>query len=374
MNNRRCPRIVEFSIVIWSSKLTALTAAVVLAGGALGASALDKTVTISVDGQPMSATSFAGTVGDLLKGQGIEVGPRDVVIPALDSPVTDGATVQVQFARKVTLQVDGKQTEFYTTANTLDGALAAAQLRGLGGADFSVSRSIGIGREGLTVDVTTPKTVTLEVAGKAKKVTTTAGSVAELLGEQNIGMSVDDAIRPALDAVVKNGQQISLTRIEKTTKTVTEKVAYNVIKTMSKSMYTGQTKVTTAGKNGKARVTYVYTTVNGGKASKKVVDRVVIVAPKSARVTVGTKASNLNLARAAMWDRIARCESGGNWSINTGNGYYGGLQFNTGSWLANGGADFAPRADLASRAEQITVANRYYATSGLGPWGCRHAA
>ena len=374
MNNRRCPRIVEFSIVIWSSKLTALTAAVLLAGGALGASALDKTVTISVDGQPMSATSFAGTVGDLLKGQGIEVGPRDVVIPALDSPVTDGATVQVQFARKVTLQVDGKQTEFYTTATTLDGALAAAQLRGLGGADFSVSRSIGIGREGLTVDVTTPKTVTLEVAGKAKKVTTTAGSVAELLGEQNIGMSVDDAIRPALDAVVKNGQQISLTRIEKTTKTVTEKVAYNVIKTMSKSMYTGQTKVTTAGKNGKARVTYVYTTVNGGKASKKVVDRVVIVAPKSARVTVGTKASNLNLARAAMWDRIAQCESGGNWSINTGNGYYGGLQFNTGSWLANGGADFAPRADLASRAEQITVANRYYATSGLGPWGCRHAA
>ena len=100
----------------------------------------------------------------------------------------------------------------------------------------------------------------------------------------------------------------------------------------------------------------------------------VIVAPKSARVTVGTKASNLNLARAAMWDRIARCESGGNWSINTGNGYYGGLQFANASWRANGGADFAPRADLASRAEQITVANRYYAKAGLGPWGCRHAA
>ena len=135
--------------MIWSSKLTALTAAVVLAGGALGATALDKTVSLSVDGQKTSATGFAGTVGDLLKSQGIEVGPRDVVIPALDSPVTDGATVQVQFARKVTLQVDGKQTEFYTTATTLDGALATAQVRGLGGADFSVSRSMSIGREGL---------------------------------------------------------------------------------------------------------------------------------------------------------------------------------------------------------------------------------
>ena len=75
-----------------------------------------------------------------------------------------------------------------------------------------------------------------------------------------------------------------------------------------------------------------------------------------------------------MWDRIAQCESGGRWNINTGNGYYGGLQFATASWLANGGDDFAPRADLASRAEQITVANRYYAKAGLGPWGCAHAA
>jgi len=74
------------------------------------------------------------------------------------------------------------------------------------------------------------------------------------------------------------------------------------------------------------------------------------------------------------WDAVAQCESGGNWGINTGNGYYGGLQFATASWLANGGDDFASRADLASRAEQITVANRYYAKAGLGPWGCAHAA
>nr|WP_268234569.1 transglycosylase family protein [Knoellia flava] len=75
-----------------------------------------------------------------------------------------------------------------------------------------------------------------------------------------------------------------------------------------------------------------------------------------------------------MWDRIAQCESGGNWSINTGNGYYGGLQFDIRTWLGAGGGDFASRADLASRAEQITVANRVYADRGLQPWGCAHAA
>jgi len=84
--------------------------------------------------------------------------------------------------------------------------------------------------------------------------------------------------------------------------------------------------------------------------------------------------TGINLARAAMWDRIAKCESGGRWSINTGNGYYGGLQFDYRTWLSVNGDDFAPRADKASRAEQITVANRLYAKRGLQPWGCRHAA
>ncbi len=74
------------------------------------------------------------------------------------------------------------------------------------------------------------------------------------------------------------------------------------------------------------------------------------------------------------WDGVAACESGGNWHINTGNGYYGGLQFAASTWSSTGGGDFASRADLASREQQITVANRLYAKAGLGPWGCAHAA
>ncbi len=365
--------------MFWSWKLTALSAAVVLAGGAVSATALDKTVAVTIDGQTTSTTGFAGTVADVLTAQGVTVGPRDVVIPAVDSPVSDGSTVQVQFAKLVTLLVDGEQTEFYTTATTLDGALATAELRGLSGADFSVSRSIGIGREGLTVDVTTPKTVTLKVAGKTEKVTTTAGTVAEVLGEQGVALNIGDRIKPNLTAAVDDRTTITLTRVEVSTRTVTEKVGYGTVTTKTNKLYTGQTKVTSAGKNGKAKITYQYTSINGGKATKKVLRRVVLVAPVSKRVQVGTKAGSvsgggINVARSSMWDRIAQCESGGNWSINTGNGYYGGLQFANASWRANGGADFAPRADLASRAEQITVANRYYAKAGLGPWGCRHAA
>ncbi len=82
----------------------------------------------------------------------------------------------------------------------------------------------------------------------------------------------------------------------------------------------------------------------------------------------------LDLSRAAMWDRIAQCESSGRWNINTGNGYYGGLQFDASTWLSVNGQDFARRADLATREEQITVANRLYALRGLQPWACRGAA
>ncbi|MFG2696205.1 transglycosylase family protein [Kitasatospora sp. NPDC048407] len=73
-------------------------------------------------------------------------------------------------------------------------------------------------------------------------------------------------------------------------------------------------------------------------------------------------------APADTWDRVAQCESGGDWSINTGNGYYGGLQFSSSTWRAYGGGDYAARADQATRSEQIAVAERVLASQGPGAW------
>ncbi|MFJ3233274.1 transglycosylase family protein [Streptomyces sp. NPDC086787] len=73
-------------------------------------------------------------------------------------------------------------------------------------------------------------------------------------------------------------------------------------------------------------------------------------------------------ADGGVWDRIARCESGGNWHINTGNGYYGGLQFSARTWRAHGGAAYAPTADGATRAQQIAVATKVQRSQGWGAW------
>src|SRR5271163_292548 len=73
------------------------------------------------------------------------------------------------------------------------------------------------------------------------------------------------------------------------------------------------------------------------------------------------------------WDQVAGCESGGNWAINTGNGYQGGLQFSAGTWASHGGGDYAPSAQLATREQQIAVAERVLASQGRGAWPvCGH--
>jgi nucleoid-associated protein YgaU len=79
-------------------------------------------------------------------------------------------------------------------------------------------------------------------------------------------------------------------------------------------------------------------------------------------------ATTAHAATENQWDNVARCESGGNWHINTGNGYYGGLQFSSSTWLGYGGGNYASRADLASKAEQITIANKVLASQGWGAW------
>ena len=85
---------------------------------------------------------------------------------------------------------------------------------------------------------------------------------------------------------------------------------------------------------------------------------------------LGVLAASGNSAAAdsGVWDRIAQCESGGNWHINTGNGYYGGLQFSAGTWRAYGGSAYAATADQASKSAQITVAGKVQRAQGWGAW------
>ncbi|MGB8386161.1 MAG: transglycosylase family protein [Dermatophilaceae bacterium] len=370
-------------------------AATAFAVGGFTVAQVDKAVDFSVDGQSTAVHVFGSSVGDALSTQGISVGEHDVVVPGVDEPIQDGSLVLVRYGRKLIVTIDGQTAEYWTTATSVDQALADLGIRADAAAALSVSRSQPLGREGLTFTVTNPRNVTVAVDGATVAKSTSSTTVEQLLAELQLALGPLDRVTPALDAPITEGLAVAVARVSEKTTTDTASIAPGTVRNDDANLYQGQTQVVTPGEAGQRTITYQETWVDGqlesrvevgSEVSKAATDRVLAVGTKErpaaapsapsapAAPAPSSSGGGLNLANAGMWDRIAQCESGGNWQINTGNGYYGGLQFAASTWLSNGGADFASRADLASREQQITVANRLYARSGLGAWGCAHAA
>ena len=376
-------------------------AVAVVAVGALTMAQYDKAVSLSLDGDTSSVHVFGSTVGDLLAKQDVPVGEHDIVQPAADAPLNDGDTVVIRYGRKLTVTMDGKTSDYWTTATSVDAALAELGIRA-DAAKLSVSRSEPLGRSGLALTITTPKNVTVNVDGGSKTVASTGPTVADALQQLEVTLGAQDRVNPAPGDRADRGpgrhdqpgreevgQRDPGGRVRRDQpgrrhpgQGDQEDHHHGRRRRAERHLRRGvgrrQARVPhpdrRAGHQGSRRPGRRRRHQGRDPARTRPATRpasppaTVAAPPPSAGNTSG---AGLNLANAAMWDRIARCESGGNWHINTGNGYYGGLQFAQSTWLANGGADFAARADLASREQQITVANRLYAKSGLQPWGCK---
>ncbi|GAB4099080.1 transglycosylase family protein [Sinomonas halotolerans] len=361
------------------SPLRVASQAAVVAALALGTTAFvanGKTVTLSVDGETSTVTTFAGTVGQVVQSADVELAGADRVSPALDSALANGAVITVARAKEVTVQLDGAERTVQTTVPDVGGLVDE-----LGVASNSVVSLDGDALEGgarlaaagTVLQITTPKDVTVVVDGRAVKRTTTAATVGDLLTELETAPRPGDHVSAPANAPVVANMVLKLTRVgASNAPTVTETLPYSTEKTSDPRLAKGQTKVLRKGVAGAVQKTYRVVTVDGRVAVRRLVSETVTKEPVAERIAVGTKSAAPVVANAAMWEAIAQCESGGNWSINTGNGYYGGLQFDIPSWIANGGDKYAPNASLATKDEQIAVANTYYAKAGLAPWGCAH--
>ncbi len=362
----------------------AVTAAVVTVGLVLGtvafASASEKSVTVSIDGKEQVVKTSGDTVADVLDDQGIDLGQHDAVAPAQSSSVSDGSRIAVSYGRKLVLNVDGDKQTYWTTATNVDDALQQVGTRIETGSDLSASRSSSIGRDGMRLTISTPKVVWLKVGThKAHKVSTTGLTVTEALLDRGIETDNDDLVRPGRQTAIDDGTRIEVVRQVSRKITVTESTSYPTIVRDDNDMYTDESRVTRAGQAGSERVTYRVLRQNGEIVRKRVVSRETISQPVAQIEYHGTKdrpqPTTSNYAPGnSVWDQIAQCESGGNWAINTGNGYYGGLQFSAGTWTAYGGGAYAPTANLASREEQIAIAEKVQAAQGWGAWPACTAA
>jgi uncharacterized protein YabE (DUF348 family) len=342
----------------------------VIAGGVAIASARTN-VSLVVDGKEKSISTSGDTVADVLADQDIELGAHDAVEPSPESSVSDGSEIAIYYGRPLTVVLDGKEHTYWTTATEVGDALGAIGQRIEAGADLSASRSTFISREGLSVEVNTPKAVLLKV-GKHKPATatTTGSTVAAVLLDLNVHLDHDDFVTPRRGELVDDRTRIVVTRVQNAKHTVKEAVAFPTVVREDRSMYSDQVTVVKAGKSGLDRVTYKTRKANGEVKERRVVKRVHLVEPVAQVEIHGTKSRpTTSVGGSSVWDALAQCESGGNWAINTGNGYYGGLQFLQSTWLSYGGGAYAQLPSEASREEQIAIATKLRdASGGYSPW------
>jgi uncharacterized protein YabE (DUF348 family) len=349
----------------------ALVAALAVVGTTFGYAALGTTLRVSVDGQTREVTAFGDTVGEVLEAEGIEVGDRDVVVPSLDERVEDGSLVSVKYARPLEVLVDGVERTHWVTATDVTSALGEIGVE-FSRAELSASRGAAIDRDGLELEVVTAKDLTFKVAGR-KAVTreVTALTVEEALQEFGVRVHRTDEAKPGFGSAVKDGDKIVFTNVRVERKSVKgETLDFSTIEREDDSMTEGETTLVRAGREGLRDVVYRLEYRNGELAVRKVVRQQVVRRPLSEIVAVGTAPAVEAFASGnTVWDSLAQCESGGNWAINTGNGYYGGLQFNVGTWQSYGGTGLPSEN---SRETQIAVATRLRdATGGYGSWpGC----
>jgi resuscitation-promoting factor RpfB len=340
---------------------------VALAGTTVGYAALSKSVTVSLDGEPREVTAMGGTVGDVLSSEGIEVGKHDIVAPSVDEEVAEGSRISVRFGRPLELSVDGNETTHWVTSTDVAAALSEIGKRFLG-ADLSTSRGAGIGREGMALEIVTPKKLELKIgAKKPVKKELTALTVEDALQEMDVKVQKRDIVKPGLGKELDDGDRVVFTDIRVDTLRVkAEAIDFDTIEREDSSMVEGETDVIRAGDKGSRNVTYKRTFRNGKLVATKVISQKVLDAPRDRIVAVGTKdpapATNY-VSGSTVWDQLAQCESGGNWATNTGNGYYGGLQFSLSTWQSYGGPGYP---HTASRETQIMIAERVRAADGGG--------
>jgi uncharacterized protein YabE (DUF348 family) len=336
-------------------------------GGGAMAMAMDKDVTVDVDGHEMHVRTYDATVGQVLASQGITPGIHDAMSPAPNAQVTDGGKIVLDRGRLMKLSIDGVEQDHWTQATTVRAALTQLKMSLPAGSWMSAGGDSQIPLQGMALSVRTPKAVTLiDGANPQVQLTTTDATVADLLKDRNITLGGSDSVDPGLNVPITPGMQIMISRegvnIVKITQTITPPTQTIQDPTLNE----GTIQVQNPGTPGQQIVTFRINLVNGKEHSRTQLSVQVVTPPTPKVVREGTKP----LPSDAIWDEIAQCESGGNWSINTGNGYYGGLQFNQPTWDSNGGQQYAPRADLATKQEQIAVADRVRAARGLEPWQC----
>lgn len=354
-----------------------------LAVGGVVAVAAQKDLVVDVNGDKVELATFAKDVDGVLQAAGVQVGEEDIVSPAPSESVADGDEISVRTAKPVAVSIDGEQQQLSTTDLTVSDLLNNLQGVNPGVAvksgEDDVDKDAQL-KDGMDLEVVSPKIIKINDGGKNTYTKIAAKTVGDVLKERGIKLGEDDRVFPAKEEKVTEGMSIKVERIDIQTEDVTEEFDAEPNFVDDPELEAGAEEVREQGEKGKREITRKVVLKNGKKESEEVIKDEVVVGPKPATIARGTKqaepepqggnsgAAAPAVADGSVWDAIAQCESNGNWSINTGNGFSGGLQFAPSTWAGLGGTEYAPEAWQATREQQIAVAQKVQAAQGWGAW------
>jgi uncharacterized protein YabE (DUF348 family) len=356
--------------------VTAGAVALVLTGGGVAVAQAHKTVTLDVDGEVATISTFDGSVEGLLADRGVVVGARDAVSPT--GALTEGAQVVVRHAHQVTVSRGGAQQTVWTTALTAAEALADLTVRD-SAVTLVASRSGD--RAQMPLDLTAGGPAQIVVDGQTLTVPDGTTDVDGALAARNVTLQPLDTVTVRR---ADEGVQVVVQRVVVQDVTTTSEVPFAQQTVQDGALYKGTTKVRTAGVAGVRTVVDRVTTVDGVETARETLSDEVTTAPVDEVVAVGTKAkpkpkpaapaAGSSSAPAAVsgdvdslnWAALAACESGGRADAVSRNGkYYGLYQFSVGTWQGVGGSGLPSQA---SADEQTARAKALYARSGAGQW------
>lgn len=355
---------------------SALTVAIMGVTG-VGIANAHRNVTIEVDGVPQSVSGFFSTVEGALGAAGVQPGEHDLVAPETHESVEDGSTVVVRTASPYTINIDGTTKVAWSTAASVTDLLGQF---GSTGVTYAADRSNA--RAALPI-LTEGGTIIVEADGVKKSVEASAtDTAASLLKKAGVTASPIDRVS---FAATDKGVTLRVVRVTRGTSEKVETLEAPVQEREDDTLEQGETRVIEEGSEGKV-VTKTYKETIGGKTTVETVVDTKRHEPVARVIAIGTKApepvappassapasaSASEPAPAAssvggdVWAALAACESGGNPSTNTGNGYYGLYQFSLPTWQAVGGSGLPSEA---SAAEQTMRAQILQSRAGWGQW------
>ncbi len=352
--------------------LGALTIVALFYGGSM---LLDKgdDVTVRVDGTSKDVETGVSTVRSFLQEQDVKVGDHDRVTPALNEPIENDMIVSVVRAFPVPVDFDGEPRTMYSTHREPDEfvAEAAVQLgvRPAGVALRTVPKEIAEGSDEL--QLRTKREGTLLVDGSAVNYDSPSYTVGELLEQQKIVLrpndfaTIDDAPFALDDELPpSSGDQsttVSIVRADFVPQVRDEEYRVGPQRLPDPEIPVGETRIQQEVP-GTMRRTFSQEVQDGAVVDETLVSEVPVKEAVPYVEFFGTKYNPL-------WDKMARCETGGNWSAS-GQEYQGGLGIYWRNWNHYGGRDFAPTAGQATKFEQIIVAEKIREDHGWHAWGC----